>query len=122
MLLDTYFDRGSISIVYFILQILRVGKENASRYTLLSSGVQAIENKLEELTNENLRLENDIERVELLHKKKAWLEFDDQNQHLQSLQSAPDLLNEQLNNNERRLQSIEQKIASVGEETPLGKV
>ena len=81
-----------------------------------------IENKLEELTNENLRLENDIERVDLLGKKKAWLEFDDQNQHLQSLQSAPDLLNEQLNNNERRLQSIEQKIASVGEETPLGKV
>ena len=122
MLLDTYFARGSISIVYFILQTIRVGKENASRYTLLSSGVQAIENKLEELTNENLRLENDIERVELLRKKKAWLEFDDQNQHLQSLQSAPELLNEQLNNNERRLQSIEQKIASVGAETALGKV
>lgn len=81
-----------------------------------------MEFKLEELTSETLRLENDIERVELLQKKKAWLEFDDANQHLESLQSAPDLLNEQLNNNERRLQSIEKKIASVGEETPLGKV
>ena len=89
---------------------------------MLFSGAQEIENKLEELTNENLRLENDIERVDLLRKKKAWIEFDDQNQHLQSLQDAPAMLNEQLNNNERRLQSIEQKIASVGEETPLGKV
>ena len=89
---------------------------------MLSSGAQEIENKLEELTNENLRLENDIERVDLLRKKKAWIEFDDQNQHLQSLQDAPAMLNEQLNNNERRLQSIEQKIASVGEETPQGKV
>ena len=65
MLLDTYFDRGSISIVYFILQILRVGKENASRYTLLSSGVQAIENKLEELTKENL-FEGDRSLYQLL--------------------------------------------------------
>ena len=89
---------------------------------MLSSGAQEIENKLEELTNENLRLENDIERVDLLRKKKAWIEFDDQNQHLQSLQGAPAMLNEQLNNNERRLQSIEQKIANAGEETPLGKV
>ena len=89
---------------------------------MLSSGAQEIENKLEELTNENLRLENDIERVDLLRKKKAWVEFDDQNQHLQSLQDAPAMLNEQLNNNERRLQSIEQKIANAGEETPLGKV
>lgn len=93
-------------------------------YTVLSSGVQEIEHKLEELTKENLRLENDIERVDLLRKKKAWLEFFDQNQHLESLQSAPDLLNEQLNNNERRLQSIEQKIAGFGEKTPppLGRV
>ena len=89
---------------------------------MLSSGAQEIENKLEELTNENLRLEKDIERVHLLRKKKVWLEFDDHNQHLQSLQSAPELLNEQLNNNERRLQWIEQKIACAGAETPLGKV
>ena len=89
---------------------------------MLFSGAQEIENKLEELTNENLRLENDIERVDLLRKKKAWVEFDDQNQHLQSLQDAPAMLNEQLNNNERRLQSIGQKIANAGEETPLGKV
>ena len=89
---------------------------------MLSSGAQEIENKLEELTNENLRLEKDIERVHLLRKKKVWLEFDDHNQHLQSLQSAPELLNEQLNNNERRLQWIELKIACAGAETALGKV
>ena len=74
------------------------------------------------LTDQNTRLDQNNERVELLWKKIAWLEVDQQNKCVESLKKAPDLLQEQLTDNDQRLQSIVQKIADVGEETPLGQV
>ena len=89
---------------------------------LLSSGVQGMESKLQELTNENLRLRLSAERRELLQKKKAWLEFDDQNNRVTPLESACTLLMEQVSGYYVRLKSIEEKIASAGAESPLGQV
>ena len=89
---------------------------------LLSSGVQGMESKLQELTNENLRLRLSAERRELLQKKKAWLDFDDQNNRVKPLESACTLLMEQVSGYSSRLKSIEEKITSVGTESPLGQV
>ena len=81
-----------------------------------------LERKLEELTTENLLFEHEIERLKLLQKKKAWLEFDAQNDHVKSLNEASELLKDQNHQAQQRLQSLENKIASVGTETPLGQV
>ena len=58
----------------------------------------------------------------MLSKKKAWLEFDEQNININSLKRALSFLNEQLVNNDKGLQSIVQKIAMIGEDSPLGQV
>ena len=63
--------------------------------SIYSSDLQTIEEKLEELTNATLRLEHETERVELLQKKKAWLDFDAQNKHITSLIDASEMLKEQ---------------------------
>ena len=103
--------------------ILAVGKQQSpNKARLLSSGIQDIENKLRALTDQNTRLHQNNERVELLSKKKAWLEVDQQNECVESLKKAPDLLQEQLRDNDQRLQSIVPKIADVGEDSPLGQV
>ena len=103
--------------------ILKKGKEQSpNKARLLSSGIQDIEKKLRELTDQNTRLDQNNERVELLWKKIAWLEVDQQNECVESLKKAPDLLQEQLRDNDQRLQSIVQKIADVGEDSPLGQV
>jgi len=103
--------------------ILKKGKEQSpNKARLLSSGIQDIEKKLRVLTDQNLRLHRNNERVELLSKKKAWLEVDQHLSTVESLTKAPDLLQEQLRDNDQRLQSIVQKIADVGEDSPLGQV
>jgi len=103
--------------------ILAVGKQQSpNKARLLSSGIQDIEKKLRVLTDQNTRLHRNNERVELLLKKIAWLEVDQQNEIVESLKKAPDLLQEQLRDNDQRLQSIVQKIADVGEDSPLGQV
>jgi len=103
--------------------ILTAGKQQSpNKARLLSSGIQDIEKKFRVLTDQNTRLDQNNERVELLWKKIAWLEVDQQNKCVESLKKAPDLLQEQLTDNDQRLQSIVQKIADVGEETPLGQV
>ena len=89
---------------------------------MLSSGVQEMENKLEQLTKENVQLEHHIHRVDLLQKSKAWVEFDLQNERVDSLKDVPASLKEQLKNIQQRLNSIEQKIVSAGIESPLGQV
>jgi hypothetical protein len=100
-----------------------VGKQQSpNKARLLSSGIQDIEKKLRELTDQNTRLHQNNERVKLLEKKIAWLEVDQQNECVDSLKKAPDLLQEQLTDNDQRLQSIVQKIADVGEDSPLGQV
>ena len=104
--------------VIFVLQILKVGNEHAPN-TALSKN---IEDKLEELTNENQQLEKDIACAYKLQKKKVWLECVKQDQHLQSLKSAYTLLCEKLNNNEQSLNSIERRIAAVGTESPFGQI
>ena len=85
-------------------------------------GVQEMENKLEQLTNENAQLEHYIHRVDLLQKNKVWKEVDLQNERVDSLKDAPESLKEQLKNIQQRLNSIEQKIVSAGIESPLGQV
>lgn len=91
---------------------------------MLSSGpgVQDIENRLDVLTEKNLALEHGMERVELLTKKKAWLEFDEQNKRINSLRAALSFLEGQLKSNDERLQSIVQKIAVIREDSPLRQV
>jgi len=78
-------------------QILRVCKEETVLNKLKSSSnIRMIENELEEWTNETLQLEQQTKLVELLRKKKAWLEADAQDELVKTLTMAPDLLN---NNN-----------------------
>ena len=89
---------------------------------MLSSGVQDIENRLDVLTEKNLALEHGMERVELLTKKKVWLEFDEQNKRINSLRAALSFLEGQLKSNDERLQSIVQKIAVIREDSPLRQV
>ena len=73
--------------------ILAVGKQQSpNKARLLSSGIQDIENKLRALTDQNTRLHQNNERVELLSKKKAWLEVDQHLSSVESLTKAPDLL------------------------------
>ena len=79
-----------------------------------------MENKLEQLTKENVQLDHHIHRVALLQKNKAWLEFDLQNERVNSLKDVPDPLREQLRNVQQRLNSIEQKISTS--ESPLKQV
>ena len=85
---------------------------------MLSSGVVKTERKLGEMYKGYKQLALDTERVELLLKKQAWLEFDDQSQRVDSLKTAPELLNEQQLQVEQRLQSIEEKIAKLGAARP----
>lgn len=105
------------------MQILNIGKDHAtvSRF-VLSSGVQDIEMKIEELINENIKLERDVEREGLLQKKKSWLEFEAQTVGVESLSYAKELLIEQLRQVEERLQSVEEKLASVGESSSFGQI
>lgn len=85
---------------------------------MLSSGVDNTERKLGEMYKGYKQLALDTERVELLLKKEAWLEFDNQSHRVDSLQAAPELLNEQQFQVEQRLQSIEEKIAKLGAARP----
>ena len=63
-----------------------------------------------------------MDRVKLLSKKKAWLKFDEQNTCVESLNDAYQLLDTQQRQVKERLQSIEQKLSSIDENSRSGQV
>ena len=73
-----------------------------------------LESQLEELARENLQIEHEIERIELLKKKKAWLELEAQEEHVKSLVCLSDVLAEKQRQSQQHLQSFD----SIG---PLGR-
>ena len=107
----------SLNTQYSWLQILRVGEE-LNEVTC----VQTIESKLEDLVTEIVQIEKKSESVEILRKKKSWLEFDNQNELVKSSNNASKVLKDELANSQERLRSLENKISSSSLETPLGKV
>jgi len=88
-------------------------------YCAIANGLQV---SLRVLKDQNQELKHGTQRVKLLSKRKAWLEFDEQNIKINSLKSALTFLNEQLIDNDKGLQSIVQKIAVIGKDSPLGQV
>jgi hypothetical protein len=78
---------------------------------LPSSGVKGIESKLQELTNENLRLERSIESEELLKQEKSWLEYNETNTRAKSLASACLVLEKQLKETDLRVRSLSEKVS-----------
>jgi len=105
--------------IWALKQIIKVGKEQSPS---LSSGVEDIETKLQEMMYMNLQCEQNTERIQLLEKKIAWLKFDQQNECVESFSVASELLQEQLRDNDQRLQSIVQKITLTDKKSPLGHV
>ena len=91
------------------MQILRVGKK-----AKLSKVPRWLESQLDEMTNENRLLKNEIERVELLKKKKVWLELEAQDEQVKSLVCLSDVLTEKQRQSQQHLQSFD----SIG---PLGR-
>mmetsp|Transcript_29054 Transcript_29054/g.61837 ORF Transcript_29054/g.61837 Transcript_29054/m.61837 type:complete len:127 (+) Transcript_29054:1921-2301(+) len=118
----------AIIALWALKNILKVGKKEAKPSKLIwtyssSSNVQMIESKLEELTSENVRFEHETKCVKLLQKKKAWLEFDAQNEHVETLSTAAEFLKEQKRQAQQHLLPIfRNKIASVDTGTPVGQV
>lgn len=109
--------------MWALKQIIKVGKEQSpNKPCWLSSRVEDIETKLQEMMYMNLQCEQNTERIQLLEKKVAWLKFDQQNERVESLSVAVNILQEQISDDDQRLQSIVQKIAVTDKKSPLGHV
>ena len=72
--------------------------------------VKAIEDKLQELIDEHLQLESEVEHLNLLKKKKAWVVYDAQNEHFKSQKEEYELLKTQSNEVQAQLKRFEETL------------
>ena len=73
---------------------------------------QSIADKLDELIEENSRLETELERKDLLNKKREWAFYDKQKLYVKSLDDTLELLKEQSLAVQQQLKSFEEKIST----------
>ena len=90
--------------------MLKAGKERAASDGI-ETNTQMIESKLQEMGDEMKNLEREQERIELLFRKKSWINYDIQLTYFQSLKDSSDLLKEQSHEVHQQHLSFESKIA-----------
>ena len=81
--------------------------------------IQLIEEKLDELIEENSCLETELERQDLLSKKREWTFYDKQKLYVKSLDDTLGLLREQSLAVQQQLKSFEEKISTKRPLKPL---
>ena len=74
--------------------------------------IQSIEEKLDELIEENSRLEAELERQDLLSKKRVCVLYDRQKLYVESLDDTLELLKEQTLAVQQQLKSFEERIST----------
>ena len=102
-------------ILFSYTQIVKFGKEKrsvTSEQTEEDDGSKSVGSKLQELMDENQNLELEQERLGLLKKKKAWVVYDAQKEHLNSLNDAFVLLKEQVDSVQTQLKLFEETLAT----------
>ena len=77
--------------------------------------------KLDELMVENKLIDEETKTCQLLQSKKAWLEFQIQNEKSQSLAGAIEVMKDQQQQALTRSESFGDKVTQAGVDTPLGK-
>ena len=101
-------------VLFSYTQIVNFGKEKAvsSEQTKEDDRVKSLGSKLQELMDENQRLEQGNERLGLLKKKKAWVVYDAQKEHFNSLNDAYVLLKDQVNEVQNQLKRFEETVTA----------
>ena len=91
---------SSLCVHSLHIQVVKFGKEKAvsSEQIKEDDEVKTVGNKLQELMDENQRLEQGNERLGLLKKKRAWVVYDAQKEHFNSLNDAYVLLKQSTKN------------------------
>ena len=110
----TEFIPHSLCLYSFHTQIVKFGKEKAvsSEQIKEDDEVKTVGNKLQELMDENQRLEQGNERLGLLKKKKASVVYDAQKEHFNSLNDAYVLLKDQVNEVQNQLKRFEETVTA----------
>ncbi len=81
-----------------------------------------IESTIEILSRENEMHERDTERIDLLQKKKTWLEVDAQRDNINSLNDASQVLREQVVQIRVKIQTYEEAMSNVAKKNPSWNV
>ena len=111
----TEFIPHSLCFYSFHTQIVKFGKVKAATNTEQKEEddeAKTIGSKLQELMDENQRLEQGNERLGLLKKKKAWVVYDTQKEHFNSLNDAYVLLKDQVNEVQNQLKRLEETVTT----------
>ena len=118
-------DCGVVSIALLALKdVFKVGQDEQKQNKLTdedSNDIQEIERKLDELTDEMRQVKLETERVTEYKQRQAWLEYHKQKEKSRSLIDAIELMKDQHQLSQSRSKSYGDKVAEVGEDTPLGK-
>jgi len=102
--------------------VFKVGRNEQSKLMDKDSNdIREIERKLDELTDEMRQIKVETERVTEYKQRQAWLEYHKQKEKNRSLVDAIELMKDQHQLSQSRSKSYGDKVAEVGEDTPLGK-
>ena len=106
---------SSLCVHSLHIQVVKFGKEKAATNTEQKEEddeAKTIGSKLQELMEENEKLERLTSFCSLLKKKKAWVVYDIQVQHFNSLNDAYVILNDQFNEVQSQLKRFEEMLVA----------
>ena len=115
-------DYGVASIALLALNdVFKVGQDEQGKDPTAIKDIQEVKSKLDELTDEMRQVKLETERVTEYKQRQAWLEYHKQKEKCRSLIDAVELMKDQHQLSQSRSESYSNKVAEVGDDTPLGK-